>query len=70
MERTEIEEICRKIRACVKEFGEEKISNAVVIGNSIHTDQVSNLRYIYAPTISIWTLGMVDFAVARFFEDC
>ena len=70
MERSEIEEICRKIRACAKEFGEEKISNAVIIGNSLGTDHVSNLQYIYAPTIPGWTLGMVEFKVARFFEDC
>ena len=70
MEKTEIEEVCRKIRACAKEFGEYSISEAVIIGNDHDTDHVSNLQYIYAPTISTPTLGMVEYAVARFFEDC
>ena len=66
-----IEEICRKLRAVVAEYGQESISMEAicVIGNSPAINAVGGHRYLYAPTISEETLIGVNFKIARFFED-
>ncbi|HHC18930.1 MAG TPA: hypothetical protein ENK81_00805 [Euryarchaeota archaeon] len=64
----EIELLCKKLRETVKEFGQESIDDASIIGCRDLLN-VSDVPYIYAPTISEDTLAGVQFDVARFFED-
>ena len=64
------EEICRKLRETVKEFGQREVAGAVIIGSDDILSFVGGHTYLIAKTISITTLGNVEYKVARFFEDC
>jgi hypothetical protein len=66
-----MEEICRKLRLVVQEFGQDKVSmeTVCVIGSDDSVEYVGGHRYIYAPTISVETLAGCSFKVARCFED-
>ncbi len=70
MDKEYIEEVARKLRATVKEYGERDIKNAALIDSYCHTkEEVCGLEYIYAPTVSGPHLARVNWRVARFFED-
>ena len=62
------EELCICIRATVKEFGANSLKDAVIIG-PYSIKHISDLKYLYAPTIANHTLGNTPFKIARFFED-
>jgi hypothetical protein len=62
------EEINRKLRETVREWGQARVSGAIIITNENIGPQCGGHRVLYAPTIST-TLGEVDFKVARSFED-
>lgn len=68
MDNEDKEEVCRQLRATAQEFGQEALANAVIIGNA-GIEHCGGHQYIHAPTVSITTLGLCDFKVARFFED-
>jgi len=62
------EELCEKIRVITEEFGQECLNNAVIIGP--HDEKhVSDIPYIYAPTLGWHIMGGVEHKVARTFED-
>lgn len=61
-------ELCRKLRVTASERGPDALKNAVMIGPD-EFDMVSNIQYITCPTVSIETLGGVDYKTARLFED-
>ena len=62
------EELFRKLRYTVAECGMDSLKNAVMVGmHSINS--VSDIPYITCPTIGIYTLGNVDYEIARIFED-
>lgn len=65
------ENICKKLRLVVSEFGQDaiKMNEVCIIGSNEHLTEVGGHRYIYAPTISIETLTNCNFKVARYFED-
>ena len=66
-------EIARKLRATVREFGQNNLDGAVIVWNfnsiNLYPEQIGGHKFIYCPTISVATLGNVDYKVARFFED-
>ena len=62
------DELCRKLRVTASERGQDSLKNAVMIGQ-YKADMVSNIPYITCPTVSIETLGCVDYKTARQFED-
>lgn len=62
------EELCRKLRVTAFERGYSALKNAVMIGPR-EIDNISNIPYITCPTISVETLGRVDYKTARQFED-
>ncbi len=62
------EELCRKLRAVVAEYGQASLKGAVMVG-SYDTESVSNIPYITCPTISGETLGNVEYKTAREFEN-
>lgn len=62
------DDICRKLRYTVREFGQSLVDGAVIIGN-VDINEVGGHEFIYAPTVSVMTLGQCKFKVARFFED-
>jgi len=62
------EDLCKRIRNTVNEFGREYLQDAVIIG-LYDTAHVSDLKYLTAPTVSEHTLGNVPFEIARFFEN-
>jgi hypothetical protein len=65
-----VEEIARKLRAVVKEFGESAIENAVIVDSKeLLRHTVCDLKYIHTPTLSGPVLGCVSYHVAKFFED-
>jgi len=70
-----VHEIARKLRETEREFKYERLNldEAVVIGDFNHDDWEGDLfmgfKMIHAPTIGSYTLGNVDYKVARFFED-
>ena len=65
------EEVARKLRAVVKEYGQESLKNAVIISGEYMDGriQMCGLPYIDCPTFASATLGKVTYEVARFFED-
>ncbi len=69
MDKEYIEEVARKLRATVKEYGRDALSQAVIIDCIEMKDQVCGKDYIHAPTVAGPFLGNVKFEVSRFFED-
>jgi len=65
----EKELICKKLRETIKEYGAESVDGASIIGDDPFAIMISDVPYIYAPTISEETLSDVKFEVARFFEN-
>ena len=63
-----IEELCTCIRATIKEFGANSLKDAIIIG-PYQIEHVSDIKYLYVPTIATHTLGNIHFKIARFFED-
>jgi hypothetical protein len=63
------EDICRRLRETVKEFGQKEVTGAIIIGNLDISSCVGGHKYLIAKTISNHTLANVKFKVARFFED-
>ena len=67
------QDIATKIRMTAKEFGEDEIKNAVLIGDFLSWDygKIAGFECINAPTfpMGVVTLGHVRWEVARFFED-
>jgi hypothetical protein len=64
-----IENVCRKLRLTVQEYGQKEVDGAVIIGSEYDGDQISGHKYINFPTIADVKLGNVKYSVARFFED-
>jgi|WetSurMetagenome_2_1015567.scaffolds.fasta_scaffold45402_2 hypothetical protein len=64
-----VEEVCRKLRLTVAEYGQKKIDGAILVGSNYDGDQISGLKYINCPTLFGCRMGNVSFEVARFFED-
>lgn len=62
------EELCRKLRAVVAERGQASLKGAVMIG-MYDAENVSDIPYVTCPTISVETLGNVDYKTAREFEN-
>lgn len=64
------QEIFRKIRAVVAEYGDifRKDKSVCVISDVDYGYYLGGITHVYAPTGTL-TLGNVDFKVARFFED-
>jgi len=65
----EKEEIYRKLRKTVMEFGQTAVTPAIIIGPSDLGEQLSGHQYFIAPTIGSVTLINISFKIARFFED-
>ncbi len=63
------EEICRKLRNTVKEFGQDRVNGAVIMGPDDLGEQISGHQYVVTKSKCEVILGNVDFKVARFFED-
>jgi len=69
-EKIDIEEkICKMLRNTVREFGQRKVTGAIIIGPWDLGDCVGGHRYIMAPTIGTATLAYVSWEICRFFED-
>lgn len=67
---TEIEEICRKLRATVAEYGQDKLRmDKVVIISTLSEEKIGGHQCVRSPTISNATLGNCSFRIARYFED-
>jgi hypothetical protein len=63
------EEICRKLRACVEEFGQAYVTGAVILYSGDIGYFTGGHKCIQCPTIAIPKLGNVEYKVARFFEE-
>ena len=63
------EEIFRKLRTTVSEFGQEKVTPAIIVGPYYLDSPISGHQYLMCPTIAEDTLANVDWKIARFFED-
>ena len=69
-----IEDVCRKLRLTVSEYGQKTIDGAVIV-DSIKLDgdmkdwQIGGHKYLFCPTMAGPFLGNVPYNVARFFED-
>ena len=67
---TEIDEICRKLRATVREYGQDKMKmGKVVIITTLDCKNIGGHNCVRVPTIGQTTLGNCSFGIARFFED-
>ena len=71
-----IEEIARKLRETSKEYRNstdlDPLYGAVIVTGEPELAEmvkVCGMKIIYAPTISGYTLGNVQWKIARFFED-
>ena len=62
------EELCRKLRVTIAECGRDSLKNAVMVG-MYDAENVSDIPYVMCPTISVETLGNVDYKTAREFEN-
>jgi len=62
------DELCRKLRVIAREYGQNKLKGAVMVG-SLDVDHISDIPYINCPSLGTETLGNVDFKTARAFED-
>lgn len=65
----EKETICHKLRETAKEFGQESLNSAVIVGPDIGYNEVGGHEYITIPTLGSYKLGKISFKVARFFEN-
>jgi len=63
-----VDTLCAAIRSTIQEFGKNILKDAVIIG-PYEATSVSDIKYLYCPTIASHTLGNTSFEVARFFED-
>jgi len=63
------EEICRKLRETAREFGQEAVTPATIIGAIGLESPVYGHQYVQCPTVFQLTLGNVSWKVARFFEE-
>ena len=63
------EEICRKLRETTREFGQETVTPATIIGAIGLESPVYGHQYVQCPTVFQLTLGNVSWKVARFFEE-
>lgn len=61
--------IAKKLRITAAEYGEKRLTGAVLIGPDIGLETVCGLTYIAAATLADYTLGNVDFKVTRFFDE-
>ena len=62
------EELCRKLRISVLEFGQDEFQNAFIVGNGEYSN-ISDIPYYFCATISIDQLGGVKRKIAMFFDD-
>lgn len=62
------DEICRKLRETVIEFGNNIVSRSIIITNMLDCKTCGGVTVVVAPTVNL-TLGNVEYKVARFFED-
>ena len=64
-----VEEVCRKLRETVKEFGQAAIDNTIIVGSDDTIgDSISGHKYVYAPTVGDFKLASTTYKIARFFE--
>ena len=64
------ENVIRKLKATIKEFGVKAVEGVTLIGPStVDWKQLNGYRYIPCATLAEVKLGNVTFEVARFFED-
>ena len=63
------EDVCRKLRLTVLEYGQKEVDGAIIIGSEYDGDKIGGHKYVNCPTIGGVKLGCVKYSVARFFED-
>jgi len=63
------EEIAKKLRGLVKEFGQSHVQDVVLIGPNDFGEFCCGHRYVHSPTAAGFTLGKCSWKVARYFED-
>ena len=64
------EEVCRKLRETVREFGQAKVTPGILVGPYYFDDnQIGGHQHIQCTTLSNIKLANVGFKIARFFED-